>query len=112
MMGFLPGLFAGMAYQAPMLACQLFFPDRKQLVGFLLLTGLAAGIVTYSGVTQIWAARCDLEAGCGDLSMILRNLSYCLFGHSIIASIFLSSPQKHMNSDELRRLQYNLLNLH
>ena len=29
LMGFLNGMFSGVAYTAPMLSCQLYFPDRK-----------------------------------------------------------------------------------
>ena len=57
LMGFLNGLFSGVAYQAPMLACQVFFPDRKPLMGTILLLGSAVGIATYSGLTTFWARK-------------------------------------------------------
>jgi len=34
-----------------------------------------------------------------------------MFGHTIVASILLSSPGKQFNTDEMRQLQYNLLNV-
>ena len=55
LMGYFNGLFSGVAYQAPMLACQIYFPDRKSLVGAVLLLGSALGIATYSGLTTYWA---------------------------------------------------------
>lgn len=58
LMGLLNGVFAGVAYQAPMLTCQTYFPDRKQMVGFALLLGSAIGIATYSALTTMWAADC------------------------------------------------------
>ena len=91
LMGFLNGVFSGVAYQAPILACQVYFPDRKQLIGFLLLLGSALGIATYSGLTSYWAADCSVK--CADLSYILRNLTYCMLGHWLFATIFISSPR-------------------
>jgi len=95
--GFLNGMFSGVAYQAPMLACQLFFPDRKSFVGGLLLLGLALGVATYSLLTAYWASDCTSAFGCANLSAILQNLSYCLFGHSVLASALLCLPQQHLN---------------
>ena len=57
LMGPLNGFFAGMAYQAPMLASQLHFPDRKNLIGALLLLGLATGVGLYSGLTYLWVGQ-------------------------------------------------------
>ena len=93
LMGFFNGLFSGIAYQAPMLACQLYFPDRKQLVAGLLLFGLAAGLATYSGLTTYWATKNGGVDGDIDLSLALRNLSYCMVGHILVASILLSTPR-------------------
>ena len=53
--GFLNGYFAGMAYQAPMHAVQLYFPDRKGLLSKVLLLGMATGIGLYSYLTHYWA---------------------------------------------------------
>ena len=93
LMGFFNGLFSGIAYQAPMLACQLYFPDRKQLVAGLLLLGLALGLATYSGLTTYWATKnCDVD-GDIDLSLSLRNLSFCMIGHTLVAAILLSTPR-------------------
>ena len=54
--GYLSGFFAGIAYQAPMHAAQLYFPDRKGLVSKLLLLGMASGIGLYSYLTARWAS--------------------------------------------------------
>ena len=74
LMGLANGIFSGMAYQAPMIACQLYFPDWKLSVNALLLFGLAAGIATYSCLTAYWAANCSEENGCGDVRVILLKL--------------------------------------
>ena len=92
LMGYFNGMFSGVAYQAPMLACQVYFPDRKSIVGAVLLLGSALGIATYSGLTALWAADCEIK--CADLSLILRNLFYCMLGHTIVASFLLSTPSK------------------
>ena len=102
LMGFCNGVFSGVAYKAPMLACQVYFPDRKSLVGFVLLLGSALGIATYSGLTAFWAADCRTE--CADLSHILINLFYCMLGHTIVASFLLSSPRKQLGTDDMRLL--------
>ena len=120
LMGFLNGLFSGVAYQAPMLACQLFLPDRKRLVGGILLFGLACGVVLYSGLTAHWAtigcSAASDESGTTctvDLTHVLRNLFYCMLGHTVVASILLQSPrQGQLNTQDIRTLQANLLNLH
>lgn len=52
--GFFGGFFSGLAYQAPLLACQIHFPDRKQMINRLFLFGLAVGIALYSYLTSIW----------------------------------------------------------
>ena len=49
--GFVNGYSTGMAYQAPMHAVQLYFPDRKGLVSKVLLIGMAIGIGLYSYLT-------------------------------------------------------------
>ena len=57
------GFFAGIAYQAPMHAVQLYFPDRKGTVSMILLFSMAAGIGLYSYLTLWWASSgqiCDL----------------------------------------------------
>lgn len=108
-MGFLNGMFSGIAYTAPMLACHLYFPDRKQFIGTFLLLGLAIGVATYSGLTAHWAASCEPE--CADLSHVLRLLAYCMFGHTTLASLLLSTPRKQLNTEEMRQLHYNLLNV-
>ena len=79
LMGLANGIFSGMAYQAPMIACQLYFPDWKLGVNALLLLGLAVGIATYSCLTAHWAANCSEENGCGDVSVILLKLSVAMF---------------------------------
>ena len=102
LMGFLNGLFSGVAYQAPMLACQVFFPDRKPLMGTILLLGSAVGIATYSGLTTFWASNCEIK--CADLSYILRNLFYCMLGQCFFASIFISSPRHQLGTEDMRHL--------
>lgn len=93
LVGFLNGMFSGVAYQAPMLACQLFFPDRKPLIGGLLLFGLALGVALYSFLTAFWGADCTDELGCANLALILRNLSFYMFGHTVLALILMSTPR-------------------
>jgi hypothetical protein len=104
LMGFLNGMFSGIAYQAPMLACQLYFPDRKSLIGGLLLLSLAIGQALYSYLTSFWATDCTVEHGCANLSLILRNLSYFMFGHAMLATVLMSSPRTQLTSDDMRHL--------
>ena len=78
-----------------MLACQMHLPDRKGLVGALLLFGLAVGVATYSGLTSIWARH---EAKDGDvvtgLAFVLTRLCYCMLGHTLLAVILLAMPRQ------------------
>ena len=69
--GFLSGFFAGTAYQAPMLAAQLYFPDRKGLVSKILLLGMATGIGLYSYLTALWASQGSAAEIC-DVKMIVQ----------------------------------------
>ena len=77
-------------------------------MGGSLLFGLALGVGTYSYLTAMWAADCT--NGCANLPMILRNLFYCMLGHTVFASILMSTPRKQLANDDIRHLQYNLMN--
>ena len=87
----------------------MYFPDRKSQVNTLLLFGLASGIATYSGLTAYWAYGCVPPYS--DLSVVLQNLAYCMFGQSLVASLLLTSPSFQLNSNDMRQLHYNLLNV-
>ena len=107
--GYLNGLFAGTAYQAPMLAAQLYFPDRKGLVSKILLFGMASGIGLYSYLTSQWASSAGDSSIC-DVKLLTRYLGACMLGHTALASALLSMPSKQIKNDDLRQLKYNLLN--
>ena len=104
--GWVNGFFAGMAYQAPMHAVQLYFPDRKGSVSKVLLLGMAIGIGLYSYLTLYWASEGEI---C-NLQTITWYLSACMFCHTCLAGILLSIPSTQIKSDQLRQLQFNLLN--
>ena len=87
-----------------MLACQLYFPDRKQQIGTLLLFGLAIGVATYTGLTALWASSSCTNLNCGDLSVVLRNLFYCMLGHTVVATVLLTTPEKQLNTEDIRQL--------
>lgn len=91
--GYLSGFFAGTAYQAPMLAAQLYFPDRKGLVSKILLLGMASGIGLYSYLTAQWASQGSDSSIC-DVQMLVRYLGGCMLGHSVVAGALLSMPSK------------------
>ena len=99
--GFLSGFFAGTAYQAPMLAAQLYFPDRKGLVSKILLLGMATGIGLYSYLTALWASQGSAAEIC-DVKMIVQYLGMCMLGHSVVASALLSMPSKQIKNDDMR----------
>ena len=112
--GLLSGFFSGLAYQAPMVACQLFFPDWKVGLNGWLMVGLACGIATYSMITAFGATRhCDdaAEVCVPDLASTLRQFSYYMLGHSVLASLLLTRPVDHLNAEDMSQLQSNLLNL-
>ena len=106
-MGLAGGFFSGVAYQAPMVASQLFFPDWKSGINNWLMVGLAVGIVTYSCLTAVWATTdCDNTAAACEpnLTRLLRYLAFCMFGHSALATILLSMPHQHLNVEDMSQL--------
>ena len=107
LVGFLGGFFSGLAYQAPLLACQIHFPDRKQMISRLFLFGLAVGIAVYSYLTSVWFSR---ESDPKNIANCLINLAYCMSGHVFIAFLLMLDPAILVSKDDLRVLKLNLLN--